>query len=308
MQSELRKDYLLNKYVIIAPSRSKRPRDIVVAEYAGTTPRTSQPCVFCPKKINQNKIIDIIGAKENWRVLALPNDYPAVTLKNKKAYGAQEVIIDTPKHGVEFGELSEQEILTVLKMYQRRTLALSKLKNLDYILVLKNNGAKAGASLAHAHSQVFATDIIPPDVQAEITAAINYQTEHKRNAYADIIKKEITGPRKIYADKLIVAFCPYASQFNYEAWILPRRFVDNITELNEEELKAFAKVLKKILMKLHKLNLAYNFFMHQVISDSNQYFYVKIQPRGGIWAGVELGSGLVINSIAPETAAKFYRQ
>ena len=308
MNSELRKDYLLNKYVIITPARAKRPRDITDPEYSGTVVRRNRPCVLCPKTIKQNSTVDNIGDKSNWQVLALPNDYPAVTLTNKKAYGVQEVIIDTPKHGVELGELSEGEILAVLKMYQRRTAALSKVKNLDYILIFKNSGSKAGASIAHTHSQVFATNIIPPDVQAEITAAINYQTEHQRNAFADIITKEIKEPRKIYADKLIAAFCPYASQFHYEVWIFPRRLVDNITELTPAELQATATILKKILLKLHKLNLSYNFFMHQVISNPNQYFYIKIQPRGSIWAGVELGSGLVINSVAPEEAAKYYRK
>ncbi|PIR92648.1 hypothetical protein COU01_00600, partial [Candidatus Falkowbacteria bacterium CG10_big_fil_rev_8_21_14_0_10_44_15] len=183
------------------------------------------------------------------------------------------------RHGVELGELSEGEILNVLKMYQRRTAALSKIKGLDYVLVFKNNGARAGASIAHAHSQVFATNIIPPDVQEEITAAIHYQTKHRRNAYADIIAKEIKGPRRIYADKLTAAFCPYASRFHYEAWIFPRRLVDNVTELTAADLKSLAKILKKILIKLRRLNLSYNFFMHQVISNPNQYFYLKIQPR-----------------------------
>ncbi|OGF18472.1 hypothetical protein A3G56_00820 [Candidatus Falkowbacteria bacterium RIFCSPLOWO2_12_FULL_45_10] len=302
MNSEFRQDYLLNKYVIITPNRSRRPRDISEE----TVVRRNAPCPFCPAAVKPKKIIDKID-NGHWQTLSLPNNYPAVSLTNGKAYGAQEVIIDTPKHGVELGELNESEILAVLTMYQRRTAALSKIKGLDYVLIFKNNGARAGASIAHAHSQVFATNIIPPDVQEEITAAVNYHAKHRRNAYADIIAKEIKGPRRIYADKLTAAFCPYASQFHYEAWIFPRRLVDNITELTATELKSLAKILKKILEKLHRLNLSYNFFMHQVISNPNQYFYIKIQPRDSIWAGVELGSGLVINSVAPEAAAKFYR-
>ena len=74
------------------------------------------------------------------------------------------------------------------------------------------------------------------------------------------------------------------------------------------EFSSFAKALKLILSKLNKLGLSYNYFCHQVISDKDQHFYLKIQPRDSIWAGVELGSGLVINSISPETAAKFYRK
>ena len=91
-------------------------------------------------------------------------------------------------------------------------------------------------------------------------------------------------------------------------WIFTKRHLDNITKLNNQEFKSFAKVLKKILLKLKKLDLSFNFFLHQIISDKNQHFYLKIQPRDSIWAGVELGSGLVINSIPPEDAAKFYRE
>ncbi len=313
MKSELRKDYLLNKYVIITPGRAKRPRDITEQ----TILHRDKECVFCPENVEKKLITDKIGEK-TWDVLAIKNKFPAVTLNNKKAYGAQEVIIETNKHGKELSELNEKKIEDVLRMYQRRTEAISKIpaqgwsasggKKMDYVLVFKNNGSKAGASIMHAHSQVFATDIIPPDVQEEMTAVENYCAEHNRNPYADIIKKEIKSKRRIYSDKLVAAFCPYASAYHYEAWIFPQRLVDNITELNKPEIKTLAQVLKKILEKLHSLDVSYNFFMHQVISNPNQYFYIKIQPRDSIWAGVELGSGIVINSISPEVAAKFYRK
>ena len=83
---------------------------------------------------------------------------------------------------------------------------------------------------------------------------------------------------------------------------------DNITKLNDAEFQALARAMKRVLIKLDELNLAFNFFLHQVVSDHDQHFYLKIQPRESIWAGVELGSGLVINSIPPEEAAKFYRK
>ncbi|MDP3899707.1 MAG: galactose-1-phosphate uridylyltransferase [bacterium] len=304
MRSEFRKDYLLNKYVIITPGRAQRPRDISEQ----TVLHRYQECVFCPKNIEKKLILDKIGDDKSWQVLSIKNKFPAVTLKNQKAFGLQEVIVETPKHGVDLGELSPGEIKKVLEMFKKRTSDISKNKKLDYILVFKNNGSKAGASITHSHSQIFATDIIPPDVQEEISAAENYFTKHKSNAYADIIKKEIKSKRKIYNNKLIAAFCPYASAYHYEAWILPKRPADNITALNDQELTAIAKVLKQILMKLHALGISYNFFMHQVISNPNQYFYIKIQPRDSVWAGVELGSGIVINSVAPEAAAKFYRK
>ncbi|PIR95045.1 hypothetical protein COT95_00850, partial [Candidatus Falkowbacteria bacterium CG10_big_fil_rev_8_21_14_0_10_37_6] len=141
MKSEIRKDYLLNKYVIITPGRALRPRDISEQ----TVLHRDKKCVFCPENIEKKLILEKINKGKNWQTLAIKNKYPAITLNNAKAYGAQEVIIETPKHGFEFSEMSEQEIESVLNMYQKRTKALSKIKNIDYILIFKNNGSKAGA-------------------------------------------------------------------------------------------------------------------------------------------------------------------
>jgi UDPglucose--hexose-1-phosphate uridylyltransferase len=309
--SEIRKDYLLDKYVIITPGRAARPRDIkeqTVIKRVGT-------CAFCPQNINWKNVVDIINGSKNlsvgerdWKVLSLKNIYPAVTLNNKKAYGAQEVIVETPDHIKELAELPTSHIEKVLEMYARRTKALEKIKKINYILCFKNQGSKAGASIVHAHSQVFATEILPPDVKEELTKIKIYYDKHKTCPYCDIIKEEIKSPRKIFEDEHVAAFTPYASEFHYEAWIFTKRHLDNISKLNATEFKSFAKILKRILLKLHTLNLSYNFFVHQVASDENQHFYLKIQPRDSIWAGIELGSGLVINSISPELAAKYYRK
>ncbi|MDO8668185.1 MAG: DUF4931 domain-containing protein [bacterium] len=302
LKSELRKDYLLEKYVIITPGRLLRPRDV---EEQTIISRVAD-CPFCPEKINQKNVVDQMDAPEG-KILSIKNIFPAVALDNKKAYGAQEVIIETPEHKKELHDLSEGQIEALLKMYAKRTEKLSKVKNIEYILCFKNQGSKAGASIVHAHSQIFAVDIIPPEIKEELKISYNYQLTKKTCAYCDIIKKEMSSPRAIYEDKFIACFAPYASQYHYESWIFTKRHLDNITKFNNDEFASCAKILKTILLKLSELNLSFNFFMHQVISDSSQHFYIKIQPRDSVWAGVELGSGLVINSIAPEEAAKFFR-
>ena len=82
----------------------------------------------------------------------------------------------------------------------------------------------------------------------------------------------------------------------------------DITQLNDDELRSLATILKKIVLKLKKMNLPYNFFINHVIADKDEHFVLKLQPRSNVWAGLELGSGLVINSIPPEEAAKFYKR
>jgi len=175
-------------------------------------------------------------------------------------------------------------------------------------LIFKNNGGKAGASLQHAHSQIFATQFLPPHLLDKSQKTQEYKMTTGQCAYCDVIKKEKNSPRLIYKDKYVTAIAPYASMHNYEAWILPNRHLDNITQLTENEKKSFAKILKKILNKVTDLGLPYNYYFHQVINDEDQHLYLKIKPRGSIWAGVEIGSGLIINPIAPEDAAKYYRE
>ena len=308
-KSEIRKAYLLNKYVIITPGRAKRPRDIKEQ----TIIERTASCPFCPEHVQEyNKqhkgyIKERINNKEGkWQVLAVDNVFPAVTPDNTKAYGTQEVIIETRRHSKELANLNEQEIEWVLRMYARRTKAISQNKDIDYILCFKNQGSKAGASIVHAHSQVFASKILPPEIHEEWVLAQNYQVKHKECAYCHIIKTEMNSERKIYEDKWVAAFTPYASEYHYEAWILVKRHVDNITELNDKEFRAFALIYKRILEKLQALDLSFNSFMHQVVSNRDQHLYMKIQPRDSVWAGVELGSGLVINSVPPEAAAKYY--
>lgn len=302
-KSEIRKAYLLNKYVIITPRRAVRPKDIREQTIISRT----GSCPFCADNIDKKNIIDEIKEKKQWQILCVKNIFPAVSLDNKKAYGTQEVIIENRHHSKELADLEEKEIEMVLRMYCRRTKALSANKKIEYILCFKNQGSKAGASIVHAHSQIFATHILPPDIQEEFALAQSYRIEHGSCPYCHEIKKEMKSERRIFEDKYAAAFAPYASEFHYEAWIFSKRHLDNITKLNDNELKSFAKILKIILKKLQKLDLSFNYFLHQVISDHDQHFYLKIQPRGSIWAGIELGSGLIINSVPPEAAAEYYR-
>jgi len=306
-KSEIRKAYLQDKYVIITPGRAKRPRDIKEE----TVIKRTAECPFCPGSIKNDILRDkIMKPDENkkWLVASIDNIFPAVTLDNKRAYGSQEVIIETRRHTDDLDDLSVDEIEQVLRMYARRTEAMSKINNIDYVLCFKNQGSKAGASIVHAHSQVFATDIIPPEVNSEIAAAQSYKIKHGSCPYCDIIKKEMRSERKIFEDNYVAAIAPYASEFHYEAWIFTKRHIDNITLMKTGEFRSFATALKRILVKIGILDLSFNYFLHQLISNHDQHLYLKIQPRDSIWAGIELGSGLIINSVSPEAAAKYYRE
>jgi UDPglucose--hexose-1-phosphate uridylyltransferase len=306
---EIRKDYIQEKYVILAPRRdlSKRPHD-TEKPVCVNEPEKKRVSVFTPSALRKEKSLLTIGPEAKWKIKVVANKFPAVDPSFPKAYGHQEVVVETPDPLPELEDLSVAHISALLEAYADRTREISNDKRIEYILIFKNNGGRAGASLQHAHSQIFATEFLPPHLYDKSKRTHAYRISKGRCVYCDVIKKEKNGPRKIYLDEHIIAFCPYASMFNYETWIMPRRHLDNITDLNKNERLSWAKILKKILKKIGKLDLPYNFYFHQVVNDIDQHLYMKVIPRGSVWAGVEIGSGIVINPITPEEAAGYYRK
>jgi UDPglucose--hexose-1-phosphate uridylyltransferase len=305
VNSEIRIDEIHDRFVIIAPKRLQRPHDVVIHH---EVPVKSKDCPFCKEmRMLSQKPLYQVGPEQWWEIKVIKNIFPVVSLNTPKTYGTQEVIIETPHHNKELAEFSEDHIVRLLKAYVARTKTLSDDKKIKYVLVFKNHGGTAGASLVHAHSQIFASGFLPPHITEKLTNARRYRIEHGICYYCHMVDKEMHGPRKIAGDKFMAAFTPYASNYNYEAWIIPRRHVDNITLLEEEELRSLAKFMKLIIKRINTLQLPYNFYLHQAVTEKDEHLYLRICPRRDIWAGIEMGSRLIINSVAPEAAAKFYR-
>jgi UDPglucose--hexose-1-phosphate uridylyltransferase len=305
VKSELREDKIHDRFVIISPRRQTRPHDVAVSQ---DIPVKSENCPFCKERIRATQpALYQVGPEQWWEIKVIKNIFPVVSLSTPKTYGTQEVIIETPHHNKDLAVFSEAHIIRLLKTYATRTKTIAQDKKIKYILIFKNQGGGAGASLVHAHSQIFASGFLPPHIIDKISKSEAFRIKNGICYYCQLIQKEMRGPRKIINDKHMAVFTPYASTHNYEAWIMPRRHVDNITLLEEEEVHSLAKFIKIIISKVNKLGLPYNYYLHQAIYEKDEHFYLRITPRRDTWAGVELGSRMVINSVAPEEAAKYYR-
>ncbi|MBN2014297.1 MAG: galactose-1-phosphate uridylyltransferase [Candidatus Altiarchaeota archaeon] len=315
--NELRKDYLLDRWVIIASDRGKRPTDFVRKEIE------EKPgfCYFCPG--NEHTTPPEISRVEEggkWIIRCFPNKYPATTtecgeirenlLTKMPAYGRHEVVAETPNHGQHLDELSVDHLVKVLDMYSSRIKELKKDEKIRYVMVFKNQGKEAGASLDHSHTQIIALSVVPPLVKAETEAARKYGAERGSCPFCDIWRSEKDSERLIFEDENTIAFTPYASRFPFEAWIMPKRHVRTLEELSDLEKKSFAEMLKKILRRLHmSLNKPpYNFWLHHSPEDGDLHLHLELAPRLSSFAGMEYGSEVVINVIPPETAAFHYKQ
>lgn len=307
VRSEIRKDYVQEKYVIIAPKRQSRPHDVGYEDHVSKK-NLHRNCWLCPSQINKEPALARAGTQKKWKVYVVANKYPAVSLDNPNAYGTQEVVVETPSPLTPLEDLPASHIATLLAIYAVRLEAIQKNKRIQYVLIFKNNGGKAGASIQHAHSQIFATEFLPPHLFDKSQQVQRYKLRTGHCVYCDVIAKEKKSPRLILSNRYVTCFTPYASMHNYEAWILPNRHIDNISDITPKERVAWAQAIKHILKKVSKLGLPYNYYFHQVINDEDQHLYMKIAPRGSTWAGVEIGSGLIINPISPEDAAEYYRK
>lgn len=191
---EIRKDYIQDKYVIIAPVRKRRPHNI--EKLKQIKPESKQACVFCPPKVNKIKdrlTIYKQGSHKEWLVKVIPNIYPAVHINYPRAYGVQDVVIETPDHTLQLENLSISHIAKILEAYASRTQELSKDKKIEYILIFKNNGGRAGATITHAHSQIFATHFLPPHLFDKSQKQQAYKLARGYCVYCDVINKERNG-------------------------------------------------------------------------------------------------------------------
>jgi UDPglucose--hexose-1-phosphate uridylyltransferase len=245
------------------------------------------------------------GAK--WRVKVIRNKFAALSRENPHAFGVQEVIINTPEHNDEFSDLSISHIEEVFASYRNRLTVLSRLEGIRYVLIFKNDGPIAGASIAHAHCQVFALPIVPPKIARESDALNHYWDSHNTCAYCDVIVWETEKKVRIIAqDKHFFALAPFSSTHALEAWVLPKRHVNKFSELTGSELHSLAIIMKKITARLDSAIISFNYLLQESLDNQDHHFVLKVEPRTTKYAGAELGTGVIINAVTPESAALWY--
>jgi len=327
---ELRKDPVTGRWVIIATDRGKRPSDFVKE----TVRIKGGFCPFCYG--NEDKTPPEIlcyrtdGGPRNssgWKLRVVPNKFPALGIEGNlnrqgeglfdkmNGVGAHEVIIETPDHNATLATLGEQEVEDIFWAFRDRMLDLKKDKRLRYILIFKNHGEAAGASLEHAHSQLIALPIVPKLVREEIDGSKAHFSFKERCVYCDIIRQELdSGLRVIDENQDFVVIAPYAPRFPFETWILPKTHDSCFENAQKREYQNLSKILKTMLLKMDRVLdfPAYNLVIHtspltEAINDF-YHWHVELMPKLSKVAGFEWGTGFYINPVTPEDSAKFLRE
>jgi len=326
---ELRKDPVTSRWVIISTERGKRPND-----FAAEPERPKEGfCPFCPG--NEDKTPpEVLAYRSNgggpdtpgWSLRVVPNKFPALRIEGDlnrqgdgiydkmQGIGAHEVIVEAPGHKDTLAALPEQRVEDVLWAFRDRILDLKKDQRFRYILLFKNHGEAAGASLEHTHSQLIATPIVPKRVQEEMDGAREYYSYKERCVFCDMVRQELAqGVRTIAENDDFVAVAPFASRFPFESWILPKTHEPTFEDAQKHEYVHLARILKEVLLRMEVVlgSPPYNLIVHNAPlreSDTRPYhWHLELMPKLTRVAGFEWGSGFYINPTPPEEAARFLR-
>ena len=327
--SELRKDPIVPRWVVMAPERAKRPIELQPApmgHQAGFDPFAEGNEHETPDEILACRDEGTQPDEPGWRVRVIPNKYPALRDEGEmktvqsglfeamSGIGAHEVIIECTRNETNLSRLSIENIREVVWVYRERLRDLKRDCRHVHATIFKNKGLFAGASLPHSHSQLIATPVIPISIQEELAGSRDYFQRTGRSIFDVLIEEELSARNRIvFETPNFLAVCPYASRFPFEVCILPKKTQSHFESIADDVLEELSMMLKTVLRK-HEVALddpAYNYVIHTApFREEDLPYYswqIEILPRTTQVAGFEWGSGFYINPVFPERAAETLR-
>jgi UDPglucose--hexose-1-phosphate uridylyltransferase len=300
---------------VIAPARARRPgADRPNAEWEKDD---VAGCPFCEGRESATPPETFALAPPGrpadapgWRVRVVPNKFPAFgpwsdeadrggLFARRAALGRQEVVIHSPRHVRTLADLSVRELGSVAEAWQARAEAAHE-QGFPYVQALVNEGRAAGASLQHTHSQLVWLKEEPPLVAQERRA----QAEQGGCVLCRVLREELEQRIRVVAERDgLVLFCPFAGRQPYELLVAPRDC--EADPFTSEHLGAALALAAEGLRRLREAEGAVpvNMWLH-----ASGHWHFEVFPRLTILAGLELGSGYFVNTLAPESAAGVLRE
>jgi UDPglucose--hexose-1-phosphate uridylyltransferase len=330
--SELRQDPISRDWVIIAPGRSARPKLLDAPKHV-RVPGLKEACPFeDPTRSGNEKIINAWPDQKKWRVLVMPNKYPAVSHDDvttgkplhakgfhhgmyyaKTGVGEHDLIV-TRDHDKNFADIDLATAVKVFEFMQDHYHAAMKDGCSEYVVPFFNWGATAGASIWHPHYQIMSLPAVPAHTVTSLENAKRYFAKHKRCIRCDVVTLEQREGTRIVAENAgAIAIAPYAPKMQFEVAVMPKRHSSYFRDASVTQLRDVAAVLQSVMKQLRKNanDPDLNFFIHDAPLGPKKYAYhhwhIEVLPRVSTPAGFEFSTGMYINTVPPEKAAEILR-
>ncbi|MGH9120919.1 MAG: galactose-1-phosphate uridylyltransferase [Acidimicrobiales bacterium] len=321
--SQLRLDPLTGRWVVIAGERAERPCAFLPRRLpVEFEPR--RPCPFCPGNEDIGPpILENYGPGGNWQVRIVRNRFPAFggaepmvvnhvgpLFTQAPASGAHEVFILTPEHDATWADLNEAHSTLIMEALRDRVVQHSETPGLRVSQPVVNFGREAGASVEHPHGQLLSMPFVPGETANEMAGFERFQGNCLLCAV--IAAEEEEGHRLVYSDDEVVVVSPFWAGTPYEMLVLPRRHGAHLFRAAPAELAAVGHAVTVALNAVRGRlgDVAYNIMFHSAPFRvaSGYHWHVHVLPKVTTPGGFELGTGVLINVVAPERAAMELRQ
>ncbi len=323
--SEIRHDLISGNWVIIAPKRNGRPWN----NFSGNKRRAAFPKKSCTFEypFRENEVIRQYGKGPDWRVVVLENKYPAVvhgimnaaikvtdTYELLQGFGHHNLVV-TRDHKLDFSELPGKDAAFTFKILQDCYKTLQREKEVSFISIFHNWGPEAGASIYHPHYQIITVPIVPHAVETSLENSSKFFSEHKQCMHCFVMERELRERKRIvFKNRSAVVVAPFVSHEPFQLRVYPLRHCAYFEDASEEELKNVALALRAALVKI-KIKLGdpdYNFYIHTAPvkdkkSHGHYHWHIEIIPHLDVSAGFEMGTGIDINTVDPDEAARILR-
>jgi len=326
---QLRQNIITGEWVVFAPERAKRPSDYISS--TREKKQKSEDCPFCiDSKKNEYETRFKNCDKSNTYVL--PNKFPAFVedpdactikpykveegfYKLKMSLGGHDVVV-VKDHEQSLPKFTPEIWRDIFETFKDRYKYFESLCNVEYVMPIYNHGPEAAASIEHPHAQIFASSIVPNIIHRELSHTATYFSENKSCPFCDLAAHEVDqNTRLLFQNDDFVAFTFYAARFPFEIWIMPKRHESHFADIKDEELGNLIKICRQVFNRLDVVlnDPPLNFFVHSSPCDEAEknldyyHWHLEVAPRLSNYGGFEMGSGVIIDIINPESAADYLR-
>lgn len=315
--------------MIVVSDAPLRRRDFDLDEHP---PDADGPCPLCEghEQAAGREILAVRGDTPadgpGWDLRVVPNRVPMLRveagggahrdglLEYQPGLGAHEVVVESARHDASWFTMTEEELTRVLVAWRDRMADLRRDSRMRSALAFKNHGAKAGARLAHPHSQVVAMPRVPPRIDEEVRGAERHHAATGRCVFCDLMTQEIAaGARVVTTTPGCVALAPYASRSPFEVVLVPRQHGARFEAASTGDITSVATALRDVLAQIDAQlgRPAFNAVLHTAPYDAavhgSYHWHLELVPRVLRATGFDLGSGTAVNPVPAEKAARVLR-
>ncbi len=302
-----RLDLLTREWVAISPARNVRPLD--------SSEQTDESCPVCPGGLELPFPYEAAVFENRFPpFVADPPPAPAEPF-TAPALGRCEVVIYTSRHETSFGGLAPVELGRLLALWADRSRELWADERHELVLIFENRGAEAGATLAHPHGQIYAFDHLPPITAAKAAAHRRHRADEGTCLGCELVAREGASPRLVTANESFTVGVPFAARWPYEVAVRVRRHgVGRLADLTLGEQLDLGRALRDVALRydaLFALDCPYLMVAQEAPRSEPDWHlafeffpFQRSRSTTKIRASVETATGLFLNDVLPEVAAR----